>query len=122
MTKNANWKETKAGLARTFEFKAYPETFGFATQIALVAQRLNHHPKLIVEYNKLTIETISHDVGNKITERDYKLADAIDALQLPADKKEAEDLKLIKVKLKKVKADKKVSKKKLGMMKEKLSK
>jgi len=120
MTKNANWKETKAGLTRTFEFKAYPETFGFATQIALVAQRLNHHPKMIVEYNQLTVETISHDVGNKITERDHKLADAIDALQLPANKQEAEDLKLMKEKVKKVKVDKKVSKKKLVTMKEKL--
>src|SRR6476620_9079701 len=96
----SEWKETKAGLSRTLQFKAYPETFGFAAQIALVAQRLNHHPKLIVEYNKLTVETISHDVG-KITERDHKLIAAIDELELPASKQKVEELKLLKEKVKK---------------------
>jgi 4a-hydroxytetrahydrobiopterin dehydratase len=115
------WEETTNGLVRTFGFKTYPETFGFATQIALVAQRLNHHPKLIVEYNQLVVETISHDVG-KITDRDHKLAAAIDALELPAGKQDAEDLKLMKEKVKKGKKDKKKNKKKLKEMKVKLKK
>lgn len=116
------WEETPDGLVREFSFKTYVETFGFATQIALVAQRLNHHPKLIVEYNKLRVETLSHDVGGKITERDHKLAEAIDKLQLPAGKQEAEELKLMKEKVKKGKGkNKKEKKKKLEKMKQKLT-
>ena len=118
----SNWKETRSGLTRSYTFKTFPETFGFATQIALVAQRLNHHPKLIIDYNKLTVESISHDVGNKITERDYKLADAIDEIDLPAGRQKVEELKTMKEKVKKVsKANPKVHKKKLLTMKEKLS-
>jgi 4a-hydroxytetrahydrobiopterin dehydratase len=117
----SEWKETRDGITRTYSFKNYPETFGFAAQIALVAQRLNHHPKLIVEYNELTVETISHDVG-KITDRDQKLVASIDELQLPAGKQNVEELKLIKSKLKKVsKANPKVHKKKLVTMKKKLN-
>lgn len=116
------WEETPAGLVREFGFKTYVETFGFAAQIALVAQRLNHHPKLIIEYNRLRVETISHDVGGKITERDHKLAAAIDNLQLPAGKQEAEELKLLKEKVKKGKGkNKKEKKKKLEKMKNKLA-
>ncbi|HZF99563.1 MAG TPA: 4a-hydroxytetrahydrobiopterin dehydratase [Chitinophagales bacterium] len=116
------WEETPEGLVREFGFKTYLETFGFATQIALVAQRLNHHPKLIVEYNRLRVETMSHDVGGKITERDHKLAEAIDKLQLPAGKQEAEELKLLKEKVKKDKdKDKKAKKKKLEKLKRKLN-
>jgi len=123
MSKNVNWKETRDGLTRTFTFKTYPQTFGFAAQIALVAQRLDHHPKMVMEYNKLTVETISHDVGGKITDRDYKLAEAIDALDLPAAKQKVEELKEMKEKVKKVsKANPKVHKKKLLTMKQKLNK
>jgi len=113
------WEETPDGLVREFGFKTYVETFGFAAQIALVAQRLNHHPKLIVEYNKLRVETLSHDVGGKITERDHKLAAAIDALQLPAGKQDADELRMIKEKVKKGKG--KDKKKKLEKMKKKLN-
>ena len=117
----SEWKETRAGIVRTYTFKTYPETFGFAAQIALVAQRLNHHPKLTVEYNKLTVETISHDAG-KITERDHKLVAAIDELELPASKQKVEDLKLIKEKVKKnSKANPRLHKKKLVTMKKKLN-
>jgi 4a-hydroxytetrahydrobiopterin dehydratase len=116
----SKWEETPNGLVRSFGFKNYMETFGFATQIALVAQRLNHHPKLIVDYNTLTVETVSHDAGNKITERDHKLAAAIDELEFPAGKQEAVDLQTLKEKVKKGKG-KKEKKKKLEKMKKKLA-
>lgn len=117
---NNKWEPQRDGLTRVYNFKTFLETFGFATQIALVAQRLNHHPTLIIEYNRVTVKTSTHDEGNSITDRDLKLAEAIDNLQLPAGKKEAEELKLMKQKVKKTKKEEKKQKKEWKKVNKKL--
>lgn len=101
----STWEQKADGLTKIFNFKTYVETFGFASQIALVAQRLNHHPVMLIEYNRIVVKSSTHDEGNKITDRDHKLAKAIDEIQLPAKKQEAEDLKLLKQKVKKDKKE-----------------
>lgn len=74
------WKEENNKLIQSFEFKNFIEAFGFMSKVALVAEKLNHHPEWKNVYNKVEITLTTHDEGNTITEKDRKLAKAIDEL------------------------------------------
>ncbi len=50
------------------------------TKVAILAEKMDHHPKWTNVYNQVTIELTTHDAGNTITERDRELAAAIDEL------------------------------------------
>ena len=73
-----NWKEEDNKLTKSFEFKDFVEAFGFMSQVALIAEKMNHHPDWSNVYNKVDIELQTHDAGNKVTDKDRKLAAAID--------------------------------------------
>jgi 4a-hydroxytetrahydrobiopterin dehydratase len=74
------WKEENNQLKRTFEFKDFVEAWGFMNKVALVAEKMNHHPNWSNTYNTVEIALTSHDAGNTVTERDHKLAKKIDQL------------------------------------------
>lgn len=74
------WKEEDNLLKKTFEFKDFQEAFAFMTRVAFLAEAHNHHPNWSNVYNKVIIELTTHDAGNKITEKDRKLAEAIDQI------------------------------------------
>ena len=74
----SNWPKDKSErLYKVFEFKNYRQSFAFVTQVAMLAEKKNHHPEIILDYGKVTISVISHDV-QKITDRDLDLAKLID--------------------------------------------
>lgn len=74
------WKEENDKLTREFKFKDFTEAFGFMTKVALEAEKMDHHPNWSNVYNKVTIELTTHSAGNKVTEKDKKLASIIDGL------------------------------------------
>lgn len=74
------WKEENNKLVRTFEFTNFIEAFGFMSQVAIIAEKMDHHPNWSNVYNKVTIELTTHDAGNVVTENDRNLASAIDQL------------------------------------------
>ncbi|PSL35786.1 4a-hydroxytetrahydrobiopterin dehydratase [Chitinophaga ginsengisoli] len=74
------WEEKKNQLYRSFEFKNFREAFAFMTKVALVAEKMDHHPNWTNVYNKVEISLCTHDAGDVITEKDHKLAKAIDGL------------------------------------------
>ena len=74
------WKEEHKTLTRTFTFKNFSQAFSFMTQVAIEAEKLNHHPNWSNEYNVVIINLSTHDAGNTITEKDRELAEAIDCL------------------------------------------
>jgi 4a-hydroxytetrahydrobiopterin dehydratase len=74
------WKEENNQLRRSFIFKDFVEAFGFMSKVAILAEKNNHHPEWSNVYNKVEIILTSHDAGNIITEKDRKLAMAIDEL------------------------------------------
>jgi 4a-hydroxytetrahydrobiopterin dehydratase len=74
------WEEKKSQLYRSFEFKNFREAFAFMTKVALVAEKMDHHPNWTNVYNKVEIYLCTHDAGDVITEKDHKLAKAIDGL------------------------------------------
>lgn len=74
------WKEENNSLKKTFEFKDFTEAFGFMTKVAIIAEKMNHHPTWQNTWNKVSFELNTHDAGDVVTDKDRKLADAIDAL------------------------------------------
>lgn len=74
------WTEEDNMLKRTFEFADFIQAFSFMTKVALLAEKMNHHPNWSNVYNKVEISLTSHDKGNIVTERDHKLAKAIDKI------------------------------------------
>jgi 4a-hydroxytetrahydrobiopterin dehydratase len=74
------WQEKDNYLYRVFEFKDFSAAFAFMTQVALLAEKQDHHPNWQNVYNKVEILLNTHDAGDVITDKDRKLAAAIDAL------------------------------------------
>lgn len=74
------WKEEDDQLKRSFEFKNFVDAFAFMTKVAFASEKMNHHPNWGNVYNKVSISLNTHDAGNKVTEKDRKLAEVIDKL------------------------------------------
>jgi 4a-hydroxytetrahydrobiopterin dehydratase len=74
------WKKENNTLTKTFTFKDFTEAFGFMTKVAIVAEKMNHHPTWTNTWNTVAFELSTHDAGNIVTDKDKKLAEAIDAL------------------------------------------
>lgn len=64
-------------ITRTFKFKDFNQAFGFMTRLALVAEKLDHHPEWTNVYARVEITLSTHDAGG-LTERDIALAEAAD--------------------------------------------
>lgn len=64
-------------LHKTFQFDDFVAAWGFMSQVAILAEKQNHHPNWSNVYNRVEIELFSHDADG-LTERDFKLASAID--------------------------------------------
>lgn len=74
------WEEKDNTLYRLYTFKNFSEAFAFMAQVALLAEKQDHHPKWTNTYNKLEIWLNTHDKGDIVTEKDRKLAADIDKL------------------------------------------
>jgi 4a-hydroxytetrahydrobiopterin dehydratase len=74
------WTEKDNMLYRKFEFKDFSEAFGFMTRVALIAEKMDHHPKWTNVWNTVEFWLSTHDAGDVVTDKDRKLAKAIDQL------------------------------------------
>lgn len=76
----SNWKEEDNCLKAQFTFINFIEAWSFMTEVAIHAEKQNHHPNWSNVYNNVTINLSTHDAGNIVTEKDKKLASTIDDL------------------------------------------
>lgn len=74
------WQATKHGLYRQFNFENFKQAWAFMVQVAALAEEFQHHPRWENEWSVVQIWLITHEGGQKITERDREMATAIDAL------------------------------------------
>ena len=74
------WTEENNSLKKTFTFKNFNEAFGFMTRVALIAEKMDHHPYWINVWNRVEITLNTHSAGDIVTEKDRKLAAEIDKL------------------------------------------
>ena len=75
------WKlvDGRDAIHRSFKFEDFNEAFGFMTRAALVAEQMNHHPEWTNVWNRVEVTLSTHDAGG-LTERDLKLAEAMDCI------------------------------------------
>ncbi len=71
------WHIMDEKLTKTFKFKSFIGAFGWMSQIAIWAEKLNHHPEWFNVYNKVEVQLTTHDVGG-ISELDFKLAEKME--------------------------------------------
>ena len=74
-----NWKQEGKEITKTFKFKNFIESMGFVNKVAILAERADHHPDILIKYSKVNINLSTHSEGG-ITEKDFKLANQIDEL------------------------------------------
>lgn len=67
------WTIENDKLTKTFRFKSFVRAFGWMSQIAIVAEKMNHHPEWFNVYNKVKVELTTHDVDG-ISDFDFTLA------------------------------------------------
>ena len=69
-----DWSVEAPNIAATFTLKTFRDAIAFIMQVAIEAEASNHHPEFHNSWNKVTFSFCTHDVGNKITDTDIKLA------------------------------------------------
>ena len=74
------WQEKNNSLYKKFSFSNFIDAFSFMTKVAIIAEKMNHHPNWSNVYNTVEISLNTHDAGDIVTEKDYELAKAIDGL------------------------------------------
>lgn len=73
------WGEMSGEIQRTYQFPDFKASMAFVTSLAEYAERVQHHPDILIRYNKVTISVSTHDAGG-ITEKDFALAQEADRI------------------------------------------
>lgn len=73
------WSEVNGAIQRTWQFRGFVDSIAFVTRVAFAAEKADHHPDILVRWNKVTLTLNTHDAGG-ITETDFALASVFDSL------------------------------------------
>lgn len=71
------WGQDGNQIVKQFKFKNFVESMGFVTKVAILAERVDHHPDILIEYSRVTITLSTHSEGG-LTEKDFSLASEIE--------------------------------------------
>lgn len=80
LSNHEDWQLVEDTLVMEAEFVDFVTAFGFITSVAILAEKHNHHPTIESSYNLVRLSMNTHDEDDKITDKDLKLAEAIDKL------------------------------------------
>ena len=73
------WSEVSEAIQRTYQFASFIESMAFVNKVAEAAEADQHHPDILIRYNKVTLTLSTHDAGG-ISKKDFALAKKIDAM------------------------------------------
>jgi len=73
------WKRIEDEIQKTFVHKDFARAMGFVQSVALLAEKMNHHPDIDIRWNKVTLRLSTHSAGG-LTELDFALAEQINKL------------------------------------------
>ena len=79
LRKLPGWTSRDEAIARIFQFGNFVEAMAFVNQVAVAAEAANHHPDIVINYNKVTLSLVSHDSGG-VTQRDIRMAETINQI------------------------------------------
>jgi len=74
------WEIDNDKLTKLFTFESFRDAMTFLLRLAFEVEEMNHHPEIENVYNKVRFSLTTHDAGNKVTEKDVKLARMIEKL------------------------------------------
>ena len=74
------WSEVNGVIQRTYQFKDFLASMSFVQTIAAMAEERQHHPDILIRYNKVTLTLSTHDAGG-ITDKDFEFAAAADGVK-----------------------------------------
>lgn len=83
LTSLPDWSQTGDSLQRTFGFENFVQSMEFVAKVAEFAESKQHHPDILIRYNKVTLTISTHDVGG-ITAKDFDLAHMTDGITVTA--------------------------------------
>ena len=72
-----DWEMKGGEITKTYPHKDFIDAISFVNKVAILAEKANHHPDILIRYNKVTLTLSTHDEGG-ITDRDFSLARKID--------------------------------------------
>jgi 4a-hydroxytetrahydrobiopterin dehydratase len=73
------WHQDESKIIRTFRFASFPSAISFVCEVAHVAEALDHHPDILIQYRSVTLTLTTHSAGG-LTTLDFQTASAIEAL------------------------------------------
>ena len=73
-----DWQRWGNEIQKVYRFPDYKSVLDFVSRVGALAEAQNHHPEMLVQYGVVTVNITSHDLKG-LTERDFRLAEAIDA-------------------------------------------
>lgn len=81
LTDRSDWRyiPDEKALFRAFRFAGFSEAFGFMARVALVAEKMDHHPDWSNSYDRVEVSLSSHSAGG-VTDKDFALAEAMDGI------------------------------------------
>jgi 4a-hydroxytetrahydrobiopterin dehydratase len=79
LAKIPGWSIEGSELVQEFRFRDFSEAFGFMTSVAVIAEKLDHHPDWSNSYNRVTIRLSTHSAGG-VTDLDFDMATRIGGL------------------------------------------
>jgi 4a-hydroxytetrahydrobiopterin dehydratase len=79
LTTVPEWSEVSEAIQRTFQLPDFVRSMKFVGQVAEIAEAMNHHPDILIRYNKVTLTLATHDAGG-ITGKDFEQARKIDGV------------------------------------------
>ena len=71
------WEQSGIEIEKQFKFKDFIQSIGFVNKVAILAEKADHHPDILVQYSKVKIVLSTHSEGG-ITEKDFSLANEIE--------------------------------------------
>lgn len=78
LTALPDWSLVNDAIQRTYQFKGFMDAVGFVNKVAALAEKADHHPDILIRWNKVTLTLSTHDSGG-ITQKDFDLAKRSDA-------------------------------------------
>ncbi len=75
----AEWSQPGEEIQRTYRFKDFVAAMAFVAAVAEHAEKVAHHPDILIRYSRVTLSLSTHDAGG-ITDKDFDFARAADAL------------------------------------------
>ena len=81
MSQLSGWSivQGRSAIMKSFKFKGFGQAFGFMTEVALIAEKIDHHPEWFNVYSRVDVTLTTHSAGG-ITDLDVKLAQAMDLI------------------------------------------